>query len=530
MLEGNVDPNQLSRMQLLELAQRLSVSDADVMTRAELRAAIDKARRPTPKLQSEPVTWVSVARRLLASIVEQGLNLPDAAALIRGDTKLSTPPKAPPPVATVTLARIYAAQGHLERAIVTLDEVLTSDPDHDLARQLRQQLVARLEERRPEESRGAVAEPVQVPEVAEEAELGPPLRSEELGEAAPETLATMSLEQAAAQPSTQEEVSAQTNSHGIEPQARPEDDVEAQPNADADVEADAEATADAVEAAASAVVAAAAAAFEALSAIPPPYEPDSTDSWPTEAAPFDPALLSESEPPPAFELAPTTPHAESLELGSRETGPDVPEPTGATPEETTLAPFTAPGVPELSEAAGTPGPQPPEAPAPDAGTALPPPAAAGPVSSPATPPAELLAPPTRPGLVVIETENRGAYLYWEFAPRDAAASAEPHWISVVVHEPRRTGSHRVQRHFPVAKARGALLLQGLPRAAVVRAKLARDPSPDASPLAVASNLRRSELPKHPPMLPHFVPYSRARTQDLAEAALDHLAQASPAYF
>src|SRR5687767_6510270 len=139
----------LSRIELLRLAQSLGVSDADVMTRAELRVAIDSAQRPEPESsETYPVTWVSVARRLLARVVERGLNLPDAAALIRGDTKLSTPPKAPPPVATVTLARIYAAQGHLDRAIGTIDEVLASDPDHHPALQLRTQLQARLEEQR----------------------------------------------------------------------------------------------------------------------------------------------------------------------------------------------------------------------------------------------------------------------------------------------------------------------------------------------------------------------------------------------
>jgi hypothetical protein len=138
------DPTQLSRLELLQLAQSLGVSDADVMTRAELRAAIDKARRPDPpRLDHYPITWVSVARRLLASVVERGLNLPDAASLIRGDTKLTSPPKPPPPVATVTLARIYGAQGHVARAIATLDEVLESDPDHEIARELRNQLELR---------------------------------------------------------------------------------------------------------------------------------------------------------------------------------------------------------------------------------------------------------------------------------------------------------------------------------------------------------------------------------------------------
>lgn len=144
MPEIEPDPNPLSRIELLQLAQGLGVVDADVMTRAELRAAIDKAQQPEPPAsEHQAVTWVSVARRLLASVVERGLNLPDAAALIRGDTKLTTPPKAPPPVATVTLARIYAAQGHVDRAIGTLDEVLESDPDHELARDLSVQLERR---------------------------------------------------------------------------------------------------------------------------------------------------------------------------------------------------------------------------------------------------------------------------------------------------------------------------------------------------------------------------------------------------
>jgi len=152
MLNDEVNPKGLSRLELLKLAQALRVSDADVMTRAELQAAIERARKPEPRPQPQSVTWLGVARRLLASIVEQGLHLPDAAALIRGDGSLRPTPSGPPPVATVTLARIYAAQGHLERGIGTLDEVLASDPDHDLARELRSQLAARLEERRRQEA------------------------------------------------------------------------------------------------------------------------------------------------------------------------------------------------------------------------------------------------------------------------------------------------------------------------------------------------------------------------------------------
>ena len=158
MLNNDVKPSTLSRLELLKLAQTLHVSDADVMTRAELRAAIERARKPEPRAAAQPVTWLGVARRLLASIVEQGLHLPDAAAVIRGEVQARSFPSGPPPVATVTLARIYAAQGHLERGISTLDEVLKSDPDHDLARDLRAQLLHSLEEKRRQEREQRAAE------------------------------------------------------------------------------------------------------------------------------------------------------------------------------------------------------------------------------------------------------------------------------------------------------------------------------------------------------------------------------------
>jgi hypothetical protein len=144
MAETPASLNDMSRRDLSELARNLGIADAEVMTRAELRAAIERSQSlPRAAQPPWPTTWLGVARGLIASIVEQGLNLPDAAALIRGDTKLSSPPKPAPPVATVTLARIYAAQGHVQRAIDTLDEVLESDPDHELARQLRDEFAAR---------------------------------------------------------------------------------------------------------------------------------------------------------------------------------------------------------------------------------------------------------------------------------------------------------------------------------------------------------------------------------------------------
>jgi hypothetical protein len=44
------------------------------------------------------------------------------------------------PIATLTLARLYVEQGHIERARRTLDAVLASDPDHAVAALLRERL------------------------------------------------------------------------------------------------------------------------------------------------------------------------------------------------------------------------------------------------------------------------------------------------------------------------------------------------------------------------------------------------------
>src|SRR5262249_38446490 len=80
------------------------------------------------------------ARDLLARVVERGLHLPEAARALRGASPDPWPPP-PPPLPTVTLAEIYAAQGHFDRAIGVLDEVLAREPDHEGARELRGRLV-----------------------------------------------------------------------------------------------------------------------------------------------------------------------------------------------------------------------------------------------------------------------------------------------------------------------------------------------------------------------------------------------------
>jgi len=140
MAESSDDLERLSREQLILKARVLGVERAELMTRVEMRDEIVRRSEPDIAQQKRARGFLGVARDLVASVVEAGLNLPDAAALIRGDNNREAHWKGPPPVATVTLAEIYAAQGHLDRALRMLDEVLAKEPDHDPARALRTRL------------------------------------------------------------------------------------------------------------------------------------------------------------------------------------------------------------------------------------------------------------------------------------------------------------------------------------------------------------------------------------------------------
>jgi hypothetical protein len=140
MAESSDDLERLSREQLILKARVLGVERAELMTRVEMRDEIVRRSEPDPTQQKRARGFLGVARDLVASVVEAGLNLPDAAAIIRGDGSRENHWKGPPPVATVTLAEIYAAQGHLDRALRMLDEVLAKEPDHDPARALRTRL------------------------------------------------------------------------------------------------------------------------------------------------------------------------------------------------------------------------------------------------------------------------------------------------------------------------------------------------------------------------------------------------------
>jgi hypothetical protein len=131
---------ELARDELVVEARRIGVKRPEVMTRVELVDEIVRLGTPNPVERKKARGWFGIARDLIASAVEQGLNLPDAAALIRGDLRFEPLRTPQSPVATVTLAEIYGAQGHFARALGILDEVLSNEPEHHVARSLRDKI------------------------------------------------------------------------------------------------------------------------------------------------------------------------------------------------------------------------------------------------------------------------------------------------------------------------------------------------------------------------------------------------------
>src|SRR3984885_11016495 len=139
---NRVELEKLDRDALIARAEAAGVTRARILTRPELvdelllRSATDHATKQRAR------GLFGRARDLLARVVEQGLHLPDAAERIRavGGAPPPVRPSAPAAPPTVTLAEIYAAQGHRERAIETLDRVVAREPDHAAARALRAQL------------------------------------------------------------------------------------------------------------------------------------------------------------------------------------------------------------------------------------------------------------------------------------------------------------------------------------------------------------------------------------------------------
>jgi nucleoid-associated protein YgaU len=140
----------LDREALVVKAQAAGIRRARILTRPEL---IDELLRLDPSVSAAELRksrgFFGKARDLVARVVERGLHLPDAADRIRTlslgaplphDSRV--PRNEPQAMPTVTLAEIYAAQGHRARAIETLRRVLEREPEHTAARVL----LARLED------------------------------------------------------------------------------------------------------------------------------------------------------------------------------------------------------------------------------------------------------------------------------------------------------------------------------------------------------------------------------------------------
>ncbi len=129
------DLEALDREALIARAESSGVMRARVLTRPELVDEILVRQNRDPESTRRMRGLLGRARDLLARLVERGLNLPDAAERLR-----SVPPPPPrrtgPAVPTVTLAEIYATQGHKQKAIDTLNEVLSREPDHLAAKGL----------------------------------------------------------------------------------------------------------------------------------------------------------------------------------------------------------------------------------------------------------------------------------------------------------------------------------------------------------------------------------------------------------
>jgi hypothetical protein len=132
----------LDRDALIARAEAAGITRARILTRPELVDELLLRGIDDPVVKQRSRGLFGVARDLLARVVEQGLHLPDAAERIRtlGGLAPAPRPSAPAALPTVTLAEIYAAQGHRARALETLEGVLAREPDHAAARALLVQL------------------------------------------------------------------------------------------------------------------------------------------------------------------------------------------------------------------------------------------------------------------------------------------------------------------------------------------------------------------------------------------------------
>jgi hypothetical protein len=135
-------PKEIPRHELIAAALELGIDRPDSFSQNELQQIIREVSEgniPSGDVRAALGRgWFSVARHLVASMIEKGLNLPTAARVLR-DTVRSVPAERPP-WPTVTLAQIYIAQGHNDRALATLELVLRRDPKNPKAIRLLSEL------------------------------------------------------------------------------------------------------------------------------------------------------------------------------------------------------------------------------------------------------------------------------------------------------------------------------------------------------------------------------------------------------
>ncbi|HEY1958357.1 MAG TPA: DUF4912 domain-containing protein [Polyangiaceae bacterium] len=131
----------LDRDSLIARAEGAGVLRARVLTRPELVDEILVRQNFDPDTSRRMRGLLGRARDLLARLVERGLNLPDAADRLRG-APAPAPKRVGPAVPTVTLAEIYATQGHTKKAVDTLHQVLEREPDHAAAKSLLEKLAS----------------------------------------------------------------------------------------------------------------------------------------------------------------------------------------------------------------------------------------------------------------------------------------------------------------------------------------------------------------------------------------------------
>src|SRR5471030_2394346 len=124
---NRADLEALDRDTLVAKAESAGVLRPAVLTRPEL---VDELLVRTAKDAKAPELrkargFFGIARDLLARVIERGLNLPDAADLVRAEPVAARATRSTSSVIpTVTLAEIYATQGHKARAEETLRKVL----------------------------------------------------------------------------------------------------------------------------------------------------------------------------------------------------------------------------------------------------------------------------------------------------------------------------------------------------------------------------------------------------------------------